>query len=216
MEKIHPTLKKYDKQATSYDTMNVMMENLFSKGRPIFNLLRGKILEVGVGTGENLRYYHSSAKLTVFDWSPQMIQQAEKKMKRLKLKNVKNFVVGDIQRLSNYFKPNSFDFVTSTCVFCSVPDPIKGLKEITKVLNPSGKLVQIEHGISNLRLLNLFMRVFDPITANTRGFHLTRNILRNLKMAGFEVIHEWSLDPAGIVKVIISKPKFFKTRVNSE
>ncbi len=216
MEKIHPTLKIYDRQATSYDTMNSMMENLFSKGRTMFNILRGKILEVGVGTGENLKYYHSSAKLTVFDWSLQMIQQAKMKVKRLGLKNVKNFVIGDIQGLSNYFEPNSFDYITSTCVFCSVPDPFKGLKEVAKVLHPSGKLVQIEHGISNFRLLNLFMSAFDPITANIRGFHLTRNTLRNLKMAGFEVIHEWSLDPAGIVKVIISKPKLFKNRANQE
>ena len=210
MEKIHPTLKLYDKQAASYDTMNSMMENLFSKGRTMFNILRGKILEVGVGTGENLKYYHSSAKLTVFDWSPQMILQTKMKVKRLGLRNVKNFVIGDIQRLSNYFEPNSFDYVTSTCVFCSVPYPIKGFKEISKALHPSGKLVQIEHGISNFRLLNLFMRAFDPITANVRGFHLTRNTLSNLETAGFEVIHEWSLDSAGIVKVIISKPTFSK------
>jgi ubiquinone/menaquinone biosynthesis C-methylase UbiE len=183
MEKIHPTLKLYDKQAASYDTMNSMMENLFSKGRTMFNILRGKILEVGAGTGENLKYYHSSAKLTVFDWSPQMIQQAKMKVKRLGLRNIKNFVIGDIQRLSNYFEPNSFDYITSTCVFCSVPHPIKGFKEIIKVLHPSGKLVQIEHGISNFKLLNLFMRAFDPIIANMQGFHLTRNALSNLKRA---------------------------------
>jgi ubiquinone/menaquinone biosynthesis C-methylase UbiE len=206
MEKIHPTLKIYDRKAASYDKMNTIIENLFSKGRKIFNLLRGKILEVGVGTGENLKHYHSSAKLTVFDWSPQMIEQAKMKIKRLGLKNVKNFVIGDIQRLSNYFELNSFDYVTSTCVFCSVPDPIRGFKEITKVLHPSGKLVQIEHGISNY----LFMKAVDPITANMQGFHLTRNTLRNLERVGFEIIHEWSLDPLGIVKVIVSKPKLFK------
>jgi ubiquinone/menaquinone biosynthesis C-methylase UbiE len=206
MEKIHPTLKIYDSHATSYDTMNSMMETLFSKGRAIFNLLRGNILEVGVGTGENLKHYHSSAKLTVFDWSPRMIEQAKMKIKRLGLKNVKNFVIGDIQRLSIYFEPNSFDYVTSTCVFCSVPDPVKGFKKIAQVLRPSGKLIQIEHGVSNFKLLNLFMRVLDPITANTQGFHLTRNTLTNLEKGGFKVIHKWSLDPAGIVKVIISKP----------
>lgn len=210
MEKIHPTLRLYDKQATSYDAMNAMMETIFSKGRKIFNLLRGKILEVGVGTGENLKHYHSSAKITVFDWSPQMIKQAKMKVKRLGLKNVENFITGDIQRLSKYFEPNSFDYITSTCVFCSVPHPVKGLRELVKVLHPSGKLVQIEHGISNFSLLNLFMRIFDPITASTRGFHLTRNTLKNLEIAGFEVIREWSLDPSGIVKVIISKPKSFK------
>jgi len=207
MWKEHPTLKIYDRQARSYDAMNSLMENLFSKGRAIFNLLRGKILELGIGTGENLKYYHSSVNLTVFDWSPQMIKHAKMKAKRLKLRNVKEFVIGDIQRLSKYFSPNSFEFITSTCVFCSVPDPVKGLKEVAQVLHSSGKLVQIEHGISNFKILNLFMSAFDPITANMRGFHLTRNIKKNLERAGFKAIHEWSLDPAGIIKVIISKPK---------
>ncbi len=210
MEKIHPTLRIYDRKANSYDKMNSMMEKLFSKGRKIFNLLRGNMLEVGVGTGENLKHYHSSAKLTIFDWSSQMIEQAKMKIQRLGLRNVKNFVIGDIQRLSKYFKLNSFDYVTSTCFFCSVPDPIRGFKKITKVLHPSDKLIQIEHGISNFRLLNLYMKVLDPITANMQGFHLTRNTLRNLEKVGFEIIHEWSLDPAGIVKVIISEPKLFK------
>jgi ubiquinone/menaquinone biosynthesis C-methylase UbiE len=210
MEELHPTLKIYNKQAASYDKMNSMMEYLFSKGRKIFSSLKGKILEVGVGTGENLKYYNSSSELTVFDWSNKMIHQAKSKVKRLGLENVKNFLIGDIQRLSHHFKPNSFDYVTSTCVFCSVPDPISGLKEITKVLNPNGKLVQIEHGISNFGLLNLFMKVIDPITSKMRGFHLTRDILSNLETAGFEIIHEWSIDPAGIIKVIVSKPKLFR------
>lgn len=210
MSEIDRILEIYEKQASTYDIMNSFMERVFSKGRTIFSLLRGKILEIGVGTGENLKFYHPSANITAFDWSPQMIYQTKMKVKRLKLDNVKNFVIGDIQKLNNYFETNSFDFITSTCVFCSVPDPIKGLQEVAKVMKRSGKLVQIEHGISNFRLLNLLMRAFDPITTNTRGFHLIRNQIGNLKTAGFEVIHEWSLDPTGIIKMIISKPKIFK------
>lgn len=210
MSEIDPILEIYEKQAPTYDIMNSLMERIFSKRRTIFSLLRGKILEIGVGTGENLKYYHPSANITAFDWSPQMIYQTKMKVKRLKLYNVKNFIIGDIQKLDNYFESNSFDFVTSTCVFCSVPDPIKGLQKVAKVMKRTGNLVQIEHGISNFKLLNIFMKYFDQITANTRGFHLTRNIIRNLERAGFEIIHEWSLDPAGIVKIVISKPNIFK------
>ncbi len=210
MSKINPILEIYDKQAPTYDIMNSFMERVFSKGRRIFSLLRGKILEIGVGTGENLKYYHPSANITAFDWSSQMICQTKIKVNRLELNNVKNYVVGDIQNLNKYFETNSFDFVTSTCVFCSVPDPIKGLQKVAKVMKKSGKLVQIEHGISYFKLLNFFMKSFDSITVNMRGFHLTRNTPRNLERAGFKIFHEWSLDPAGIVRVIISKPKLFK------
>ncbi|MFX1593948.1 MAG: class I SAM-dependent methyltransferase [Promethearchaeota archaeon] len=207
MSEIDPILEIYDKQAPTYDIMNSLMESIFSKGRTIFSLLRGKILEIGVGTGENLKYYHPSANITAFDWSPQMIHQTKMKVKTLELHNVKNFIIGDIQKLDDYFETKSFDFVTSTCVFCSVPDPIKGLQEVSLVLKPSGRLVQIEHGISNFKLLNFLMKPLDPITATMRGFHLTRNTPQNLEKAGFKIIHEWSLDHAGIVRVIISKPK---------
>lgn len=207
MEKTHPALEIYDRQANSYDLMNSIMEFLFSKGRTVYKYLRGEILEVGVGTGENLKYYHPSVKLSVLDWSPKMIHQTKMKVNRLGLKNVYDYLVGNIENISQRLKPNTFGFVTSTCVFCSVPDPIKGLKEISKILRPTGKLVQIEHGISNVNILNFFMKKLDPLTVRMRGFHLVRNSVKNLEKAGFEVIRERFLDPAGIVKVIISKPK---------
>jgi ubiquinone/menaquinone biosynthesis C-methylase UbiE len=156
-----------------------------------------------------LKYYHPSANITAFDWSSQMMDQAAKKVRDLGLLNIKRFVVGDIQQLEKYFLPNSFDFIASTCVFCSVPDPIKGLQKVAKVFKRSGRLVQIEHGISNFKLLNIFMKGLDPITANMRVFHLTRNIQHNLERAGFKIIREWSLDAAGIIRVVISKPKLF-------
>ncbi|MFW9971359.1 MAG: class I SAM-dependent methyltransferase [Candidatus Odinarchaeota archaeon] len=210
MSEIDPILEIYDKQASNYDIMNSFMERIFSKERNIFSLLRGEILEVGVGTGENLKYYHPSANITAFDWSPQMIRHAAKKVRYLGFQNIKEFIVGDIQKLDEYFLPNSFDFVTSTCVFCSVPNPIKGLQKVARVMKKSGRLVQIEHGISNFKLLNILMKGFDPITSNMRGFHLTRNIKDNLEKAGFKIIREWSIDAAGIIRVVISKLKLSK------
>ena len=205
MSKVHPTLRVYDKQANYYDIMNSPMERFFSKGRKVFSLLRGNILELGVGTGLNLSYYHPSTNVTALDWSSQMVNQARAKVRRLRLHHIKKIVVGDIMELDKHFKPHTFDFVTSTCVFCSVPDPIKGLQEIAKILKPSGFLVQIEHGLSNFRIINFFMKFFDPFIVKWRGFHITRNTLKNLKIAGFETIHQWSLDPTGIIRVIISK-----------
>lgn len=205
MSKFHPTLKIYDRIALTYDRQNSMMEFLFSKGRKIFSLLRGNILEVGVGTGINLQYYHPTTNVTAIDWSPRMVHQAKIKVIDKNLHHVKQIMVGDIMELSKYFKSHSFNFITSTCVFCSVPNPIKGFQEIAKLLKPTGFLVQIEHGLSNFWILNGFMRLFDPITAKWRGFHLTRNTIKNVKLAGFTTIYQWSLDPAGIIRVIISK-----------
>jgi ubiquinone/menaquinone biosynthesis C-methylase UbiE len=205
MSNFHPVLKLYDKQANSYDSWNSMMERIFSKGRKIFSTLKGEILEVGVGTGLNLPYYGPNSQVTVFDWSPKMIFHAKLRTRSSNLKNIKNFVTGDIQELSKHFSEASFDYITSTCVFCSVPDPVKGLKELAKVLKPSGRLVQIEHGISYFKPVNLILGLFDNIMTKWRGFHLTRNIIINLEKSGFKVLYEIPLDSFGIVRLIYSE-----------
>jgi len=120
---------------------------------------------------------------------------------------MQNFVIGDIQELNKHFSKVSFDYITSTCVFCSVPDPVIGLKELAKVLKPSGRLVQIEHGISYFKPINVILKLFDAITTKWRGFHLTRNTIMNLEKSGFNVLYEIPLDRFGIVRLIVSELK---------
>ncbi len=207
MSNFHPVLKLYDKQADSYDVRNSMMERIFSKGRKIFTKLKGEILEVGAGTGLNLPYYGLLAQVTVFDWSPRMIFQAKLRTRNSNLKFIKNFVIGDIQELNKHFSKASFDYITSSCVFCSVPDPVRGLKELAKTLKPSGRLVQIEHGISYFKPINFILGLFDIITTKFLGFHLTRNTIINLEKSGFKILYEIPLDRFGIVRLIISELK---------
>ncbi|KKK44818.1 hypothetical protein LCGC14_0576400 [marine sediment metagenome] len=201
----HPTLAVYNKLAESYDQRNKMMERWISKVRPILSNLRGDILEVGVGTGNNLVYYHPEANVVAFDWSTEMISQAKLKIKRYGLNNVKDVVIGDIQKLSEYFTPKSFDYVISSWVFCSVPDPILGLREVFKVLRPSGKFIQVEHGISKINIINGLLSFLDPLTSKKFGFHLQRNHLKNLESTNLKMIHQRKLDPTGIFRLLISK-----------
>lgn len=49
----------------------------------------------------------------------------------------------DVERLD--FADDSFDTVVATCVFCSVPNPIQGLKEVRRVTKSSGKIILLEH-----------------------------------------------------------------------
>jgi ubiquinone/menaquinone biosynthesis C-methylase UbiE len=199
------TLEIYDKLAKSYDKRNLMMELWITKARSVFSVLKGDILEIGIGTGNNLIQYNSAARIVGFDWSSQMISQAQLKVKEYALNNIREFVIGDIQRLSDYFKPKSFDYITSSCVFCSVPNPILGFKEVSKVLKDSGKLFQIEHGLSESKFINLGLNLLDPFTSKRFGFHLNRNHFKNLERSGFEIIHQLKIDPTGIFRLLVSK-----------
>jgi ubiquinone/menaquinone biosynthesis C-methylase UbiE len=200
-----PALNIYNKLAKSYDKRNSMMERWISKARSIFSIIEGDILEIGIGTGNNLMHYNPKANIVAFDWSSEMISQAQFKIKKYGLNNIEEFIIGDIQRLSDYFDPNSFDYVISSCVFCSVPDPILGLKEVFKVLKPSGKLIQIEHGLSEIKIINVGLVLFDPFTSKRFGFHINRNHHKNLEKSGFKVTHQQKIDITGILTYEVVK-----------
>jgi ubiquinone/menaquinone biosynthesis C-methylase UbiE len=210
LQKLNPNQNEireiYNKHANNYEIENIMMEKVFSKERILFRNLSGKVLEVGVGTGINLFYYDPSIDLTILDFSRKMLEIAKKNVKRFNFKFVNNIIEGNIDNLTNYFDKHSFDYVVSTCVFCSFTDPLRGLRQVKKVLKPYGYLVQIEHGLGNNSLLNLPLKILDPLTTKFGGFHLARNQLSNLTSAGFKIIDYRNVDPWGIIKTIISQP----------
>ena len=208
MQTIHHTQQIYEQHADFYDLMSFFMNNMIKKYRSIFRFLRGDILEIGTGTGENLINYHPKTKITAIDWSEKMISHAKNRVRTLKLQNVKEIKRMDAEKLSIHFDHNYFDHVTSTCVFCSIPNPIRGLEEVKKILKSGGFLVQIEHGLSRFGLLNVFLKFFDPFTSHFGGQHMNRNHEKNLRDAGFKIFYSKDIDPLGIMKIIISKPIF--------
>nr|WP_255680712.1 class I SAM-dependent methyltransferase [Methanosarcina sp. DH2] len=60
------------------------------------------------------------------------------------------------------FPNNSFDYVVTTFVLCTIPDPAKALKEMRRVLKPSGKLVALEHIRSSNPFIVKFEELIDP------------------------------------------------------
>src|SRR5690625_4509738 len=122
--------------------------------------LQGNILEVGVGTGANLAYYPSNVHVTGIDFSPKMLARAHKKVHKSKAKITLKEM--DIEQMD--FPDHSFDVVVSTCVFCSVPNPIQGLQEIRRVLTPDGKVVMLEHMCSENNVMGTILDLLNPFT----------------------------------------------------
>ena len=107
--------------------------------------VKGDVLEIGFGTGLNLRHYPEAVqKLTVVDPNPGMSAIARK---RIALSNL----TVDNQILSGESLPmadNAFDSVVSTWTLCSIPKIEQALEEIHRVLKPDGRFFFIEHGRS--------------------------------------------------------------------
>lgn len=190
---------RYNRVARCYDLMEKPMEKgKFSKWRrELTREVTGNTLEVGIGTGKNIPYYPEDVKLTGIDFSKNMLKKAKSKY-RDDPRNIR-FIEMDAQDM--IFDDNTFDTVVTSCVFCSVPDPIKGLQEIRRVLKPGGQLLMLEHVRSKQKVIGRLMDWFNFIPLNIWGANINRQTIDNLKKAGFtriEVKDLWK----GIVKLI--------------
>ncbi|OWZ82760.1 class I SAM-dependent methyltransferase [Natranaerobius trueperi] len=205
-----PVIKRrYDRIAQVYDLFDSPMELMaFQKHRKtVIDQLYGKVLEVGVGTGRNIEYYpdkfSSIEEISAIDFSENMLTKAKEKAEKLH-KSVQLYEM-DVQEMD--FNDNEFDCVFSTCVFCSVPDPIKGLTEIKRVLKPEGRLILLEHVRSKKPLIGTLMDIINPVPVTLWGANINRKTVSNLQKVGFQLELEKNLK-LDILKLIIAKNTF--------
>jgi ubiquinone/menaquinone biosynthesis C-methylase UbiE len=176
--------KRYNRISRVYDLLEKPMEALFiSKWREtLVDKIEGnKILEVGVGTGKNIAYYPEDLDITAIDFSKAMLEKAKKKVKDTQIIQL---IEMDVQALT--FADNTFDTVITSCVFCSVPDPIKGLKEIRRVCKNGGKIIMLEHMRSDKKVTGKFMDLINFIPLHIWGANINRRTIGNLEKAGFD------------------------------
>lgn len=182
--------QKYDNSSRHYDLMEFPMELLwFNRWRgKLFKMVKGpRVLEVGVGTGKNLRYYSNEYAVIGVDISEGMISKAKVPAEEKGIALVQM----DAQKLA--FRDHSFDAVVATFVFCSVPDPVKGLQEIRRVLKPGGQVLLLEHVLPKNPVLAWIFNALDPLTSALSGVHINRITSKNIKKAGLKLIQEKNL-----------------------
>lgn len=197
--------RRYDRASRMYDILEQPMEGMSMKKWRLeaTKVLKGKVLEIGVGTGKNIPYYADDIEITAIDFSEKMLAKAREKAKKLN-KQVE-LIQMDAQNMD--FADNTFDMVFTTCVFCSVPDPVKGLKEIRRVCKPNGKIIMIEHVRSERKVLGLIMDVFNPLTVNLWGANINRRTVENIQKAGFTRVNDTNLIGDIVKKIIIKNEK---------
>ena len=130
--------------AALYDPMGAASERagLAARRRQLLADARGRVIEVGAGTGLNLEHYPDGiAELVLVEPEPAMARKLEQRLRELG--RAARIVEASAEALP--YPDGSFDTVVCTLVLCSVDDPSRALTELRRVLRPDGSLLFLEH-----------------------------------------------------------------------
>ena len=147
---------------------------------------RGRVLEIGGGTGFNLPYYpRDIEELVVTEPAPGMLQRARRRAATSELP----VTVRQASAEALPFEDSSFDTMVSTLVLCSVDDVDQALAEIHRVLRPGGQLIFVEHvRWEDPRRARWQDRLERPWMVLADGCHPNRATLERIAAGPFEIV----------------------------
>jgi ubiquinone/menaquinone biosynthesis C-methylase UbiE len=145
---------------------------------------RGKVLEIGIGTGRNLAFY-DPAKLTSLQGLDPAQQMSGKAQKRARTAGL----TVELITLSAEQIPApdaTYDTVVCTFTLCTIPDPVTALWQMRRVLKPGGELLLCEHGRSPEASVQRWQDRLTPWWKPLAGgCHLNRDVRTMLRDGGF-------------------------------
>jgi ubiquinone/menaquinone biosynthesis C-methylase UbiE len=167
-------LERYEQIAPFYDLLDLPFERRRYRAlRPLlFEGLRGRLLDAGVGSGRNFPYYPTHASVVGIDLSPAMLTQAERRRPRaaasVELRRM------DVTALE--FADRSFDVAVATFLFCVLPDELQtpALRELGRVVKAGGSIRLLEYVRPIGRVRRLVSRLWQPWIAWAYGASFDR------------------------------------------
>lgn len=142
---------------------------------------RGRVLEIGVGTGLNLPHYRTANSIAAIDPDAESLQRARAR---------RNALISLHQARAEElpFADESFDSVVGTLTFCSIGDPARALNEARRVLKPGGMFRLVEHVRVENRWIAGAQDAVTPLWKSIAGnCHLNRDTRAAVARAGFHI-----------------------------
>jgi ubiquinone/menaquinone biosynthesis C-methylase UbiE len=179
------TQAKWDKAAPSFDLMagHGAERRWLPQKKKLFGNMRGEVLFLALGTGLDIAAFPPDQHITAIDISPEMIKRAKSRVEAYP--GQMQVEVMDVHALS--FADHHFDQIFTSCTFCSVPEPVDGLRALRRVLKPGGELYMFEHTGSRYFPLSVMMRLMSGLTEKF-GPSMSRQTEQNVRAAGFELL----------------------------
>jgi len=163
--------------------------------RPAFSQLResllkpasGAVLEIGFGTGLNLCHYPATiTRLSIVDPALLLPMKVTHRMAAAP------YPIQTVQITAEQlpFSDREFDTVVSTWTLCTIPNAVRALREVERVLKPGGRFLFLEHGRSDDHKIAMWQDRLNPIqNVIGCGCNLNRQIDQLIIQAGLTIVH---------------------------
>ncbi len=198
----------YRRWAPVYDfTFGTVAEAGRKHAVKIVNRRRGRVLEVGVGTGLSLPCYEKHLTVTGIDLSPAMLGKARSRVKRQRLSNVAGLYEMDAGALA--FSDESFDTVVAMYVMTVVPDAEKVMRELERVCATGGEVILVNHFSQEEGVRGFLERRLAPL-ATSIGWHAVFTLDRVLVCEDLRLAERRTLWPFGLFTMLrfVKEPGF--------
>lgn len=177
---------KWERISRTYDWTTWADAQRFGAAKQrLFSAMQGRCLMVAAGTGADFQYFPTGLAITAIDISPGMLARAQRRA--AEYKGELRLELADVQELP--YDDSTFDTIATSCTFCSVPDPLLGLRQLHRCLKPGGRLLMFEHVRSRIGPIAILQ---DFMTVITRRFGpaMNRDTVGNVVRAGFRLCRE--------------------------
>lgn len=195
----------WDRVAPRYDRQIELWERIWFTGTRqwVTERAQGQVLEIAIGTGQNLPHYGPETTLTGIDLSDEMLAIARQRAAGLRRDVALR--QGDATALP--YDDESFDTAVCTLSLCSIPDPAAALDQMHRVLRPGGRLLLVDHIGSSWPPLYAAQWLLEQATGRLAGEYFTRRQLPAVGDRGFEIVESQRTKAGTIECVHATKPR---------
>jgi len=197
------TARTYDRIAPLYDLIDGIYEHSW-KARlraALFAHAKGRILDVGVGTGCNIPFYPEGSKVVGIDMSERMLDRARERARELG----RPMTLRPMNLLSLDFPDGSFDTVSATFVLLCLPDELQeaSLRELRRVTRPDGRILLLDYRQSPKAGLRLLRQCLAPWMRWAFAGSFAATTERYLAAAGLATIHRRTFMGDGVSLLVL-------------
>lgn len=162
------------------------MGDVMAKRARLVPQAQGEVLEIGIGTGLNLRYYDPAKVTRLIGVDPAAQMQTLAQQRSAYLEFPIEMVAVDVQGI--HADDGRFDTIVMTFTLCSIGDPLPALREMRRVLSDDGRLLFCEHGLAPEPGVQRWQHRLTPWWKPLAGgCHLDRDIPALIREAGFSI-----------------------------